>query len=136
MSKRENSDALRDAAFQVMNRAYAPYSNFRVGAALRTRSGKTYVGCNVENASYTAGICAERGAVLAAVANGDREFERLVIATEAVVPASPCGECRQVLGEFGSDVDILSCTTGGKETRWTLSQLLPHPFTPSSLDRS
>ncbi len=135
MSSRE-TDALRYAAFEVMRRAYAPYSNFRVGAALQTRSGKTYLGCNVENASYTAGICAERGAVLAAVASGDRDFERLVIATEAIVPAAPCGECRQVLGEFGNEIDILSCTTAGKETRWTLSQLLPHPFTTSSLDRS
>jgi cytidine deaminase len=130
------SDSLRDAAFEVMGRAYAPYSNFRVGAALRTSSGTTYLGCNVENASYTAGICAERGAVLAAVAHGDRDFERLVIATEALVPAAPCGECRQVLGEFGREIDILSVTSGGKERRWTLSQLLPHPFTPSSLDRA
>ncbi len=129
-------DPLRDAAFEVMERAYAPYSNFRVGAALRTSSGKVFVGCNVENASYTAGICAERGAVLAAVASGERDFERVVIATEAVEPAAPCGECRQVLGEFAPGLEIESYTTGGKAARWTLAELLPHPFTPASLDRA
>jgi cytidine deaminase len=129
-------DTLRAAALTVMERAYAPYSRFRVGAALATRDGKVFVGCNVENASYAAVICAERGAVLAAVAHGARDFDRLVIATDAPEPTPPCGICRQVLTELAPAVEVFSYTTGGREARWTLPELLPHPFTPQSLGRS
>ena len=123
---------LRAAALDAMERAYAPYSRFRVGAAL-VGSGEVVTGCNVENAAYPSSICAERGAVMTAVARGIRVFDRLVIATESEEPASPCGQCRQVLAEFAPALPILSVTRGGREARWTLDELLPNPFTPASL---
>lgn len=126
---------LREAALDVMRRAYAPYSGFRVGAALAGTEAQLFTGCNVENAAYGSSICAERGAVLAAVAHGVRDFDRLVIATEADEPAPPCGACRQVLAEFNPRLAITSCTTRGAEQRWNLSELLPYPFTPHSLNR-
>lgn len=126
---------LREQALGVMRQAYVPYSRFRVGAALRGTDGSVTVGCNVENASYPVGICAERGAVAAAVARGIREFDRIVIATEAEMPSSPCGMCRQVLAEFAPELEIVSVTTGGKAARWTMRELLPAAFTSRSLGR-
>jgi len=129
-------ERLRDAATAAMERAHAPYSTFRVGAALETREGAIYSGCNVENASAPAGICAERGAVAAAVAGGSHHFARIVIVTEAASPTPPCGICRQVLGEFSPELEIISCTVAGVESRWPLAVLLPHPFTAASLGRA
>ena len=126
---------LRERAMSAMERAYAPYSSFRVGAALLGTDGSVAEGCNVENASYPAGLCAERAAVAAAVARGVRTFEALVIATEAEVPTSPCGICRQVLMEFAPRLEVLSVTRGGASARWMMSDLLPHAFTPTSLER-
>ena len=126
-------DALYDVAVASMERAYAPYSNFRVGAALRGTDGSVHPGCNVENASYPATICAERGALLGAVARGVRDFDALVLATDAHEPAPPCGQCRQVLVEFAPDLAIISRTRSGAERRWRLSELLPHPFNPAFL---
>ena len=119
----------------AMEHAYAPYSGFRVDAALLTSNGMVVEGCNVENASYPAGSCAERVAVGAAVARGLREFEALAIVTEADVPTPPCGICRQVLLEFAPALPVLSVTRGGAEARWDMSELLPHAFTPTSLRR-
>jgi cytidine deaminase len=124
---------LVDAAQVAMLRAYAPYSGFRVGAALATDDGRTFAGCNVENSSYPAGICAERGAVAAAVANGARRFVALVVVTEADQPTPPCGICRQVLMEFAPSLEVVSVTTRGARSHWTLQELLPVPFTPDSL---
>ena len=124
---------LATVASEVMGQAYAPYSGFRVGAALRSRDGRVFVGCNVENAAYPAGICAERGAVAAAVAQGAREFVLLVVCTEATQPTPPCGMCRQVLVEFSPHLDIVSVTRDGAQARWSLSDLLPSPFSPASL---
>ena len=133
MSGAPEFEALYPAAEAAMDAAYAPYSRFRVGAALRGADGSVHVGCNVENAAYPASICAERGAVLGAVARGVRAFDALVIFTEGDEPAPPCGQCRQVLVEFAPDLPIASRTRGGAERRWRLSELLPYPFTPSSL---
>jgi cytidine deaminase len=126
---------LRERAFAAMERAYAPYSNFKVGAALLASDGSIVEGCNVENAAYPAGICAERGAIAAAVARGNRAFEPIVVATEAEEPTPPCGMCRQVLEEFSPTMLVLSVTRGGRAARWTMDELLPQAFTPHSLDR-
>ncbi len=117
----------------ALARAYAPYSRFRVGAVLLTDDGATVSGCNVENASYPAGTCAERVALGAAVVAGHRRFSAVVIASDAPTPTPPCGLCRQALAEFGLDLVVVSATAAGATARWTLAELLPHPFTPSSL---
>lgn len=126
---------LRERASAAMEHAYAPYSNFRVGAAVLGSDGSVTEGCNVENASYPAGICAERAAVAAAVARGIRDFPAIVICTDAESPTPPCGICRQVLMEFAPDLAVLSVTLRGAEAQWLLSDLLPKAFTPTSLGR-
>lgn len=126
---------LRERALAAMERAYAPYSRFKVGAALLGADGSVTEGCNVENAAYPAGICAERGALAAAVARGVRAFDAIAIATEAQEPTPPCGVCRQALMEFAPSLIVISVNKQGRETRWTLDALLPKAFTPHSLDR-
>ena len=126
---------LTERAMAAMERAYAPYSGFRVGAALLASDGSITEGCNVENASYPAGICAERAAVSAAIARGVRDFTAIVIATEAERPTPPCGMCRQVMMEFAPRLEVVSVTRGGADARWTMSDLLPDAFTPTSLGR-
>ncbi len=126
---------LRERAFAVMERAYAPYSNFKVGAALLASDGSITEGCNVENAAFPAGICAERTALSAAVARGNQSFTAILIATEADEPTPPCGMCRQVLEEFSPQMLVISATRDGREGRWTLEELFPKAFTPHSLDR-
>ena len=124
---------LRAAAQEAMQRAYAPYSDFRVGAALLCSNGEIIAGCNVENSSFPSGGCAERGALFAAVVAGHRQFTHIVIVTEAEEPTPPCGMCRQALVEFSPLLEVTSVTMSGAEARWSLAQLLPHPFTPRSL---
>jgi cytidine deaminase len=126
---------LRERAASAMERAYAPYSGFRVGAALLGTDGSVVEGCNVENASYPAGLCAEHAAVSAAVSRGVRTFAAIAIATEAERPTPPCGICRQVLMEFAPDLPVLSVTRGGAVAQWIMSDLLPAAFTPTSLGR-
>ena len=133
----EQLDELRREAFAAHDRAYAPYSNFRVGAALLGEDGSITPGCNVENSAFPAGICAERGAVAAAVARGVRSFTAIVLATDAEDPTPPCGMCRQVLAELATpSLVIVSSTRGGREARWQLAELLPHPFSPTSLQQT
>ncbi|HEX6576609.1 MAG TPA: cytidine deaminase [Gemmatimonadaceae bacterium] len=121
-------DELRDAAFAAMENAYAPYSRFRVGAALRTASGEIITGCNVENAAYGEALCAERVAVSAAVARGVRQFEEIVVASESDEPAPPCGSCRQTMSEFAPDLKITGYSRNGKKVEWRLGDLLPEAF--------
>jgi len=114
-------------ASQVQERAHAPYSNFKVGAALLARSGEVFAGCNVENASYGLTVCAERAAVATAVAAGQNEFIALAVVGGSR-PIAPCGACRQVLAEFGDSVVIRSRGEDTTELSWLLSELLPQRF--------
>ncbi len=118
-------------ATAAREKAYAPYSRFRVGAALLAKSGKVYTGCNVENASYGLTVCAERVALFRAVAEGEREFEAIAIVTEKGV--SPCGACRQVLREFGRGLRVIVADTRGNRREYTLAELLPDDFKPEDL---
>lgn len=126
------TDDLLAAARGVQARAYAPYSHFPVGAAVETAGGAVFTGCNVENASYGLTVCAERNAVAAAVAAGHQRIVRCVVVSNSEPPASPCGACRQVLAEFGPDMEIRSVGPRS-EARWTLGELLPSAFRSSQL---
>jgi cytidine deaminase len=126
-------EALRRAAEEARKNAYAPYSRFTVGAALFTKSGAVFTGCNVENASYGATICAERAALAAAVAAGERDLEALVIASGASSPTPPCGICRQCLFELGPNLEIRSYS-GDSSQAYTLRDLLPAAFGAEQLD--
>lgn len=120
-------DALLEAARAVREQAYAPYSGFRVGAALQTDSGRIHVGANVENASYGATVCAERAAVFTMIAAGDRRIVRIAVYAEGPTLAMPCGMCRQVLSEFGLDAEVVVGGSQGSKLT-TLAALLPEPF--------
>ena len=126
------TDPLLTAARAAQARAYAPYSNFRVGAAVETETGDVYVGCNVENASYGLTICAERAAVCAAVAGGARELRRVVVVSDADPPAAPCGACRQVLSEFGANFRV-DAVGPKRSVSWTIAELLPAAFSRDQL---
>jgi cytidine deaminase len=126
------TDSLIAAARSAQARAYAPYSKFRVGAAVEGMDGTVVTGCNVENASYGLTICAERAAVFAAINAGVKRLRRAVVVSDVDPPAAPCGACRQVLAEFGPD--LLIDGVGSKRTvTWRLSDLLPHAFGPEQL---
>jgi cytidine deaminase len=127
-TKSETKASLREAAMRALDNAHAPYSNFRVGAALLTRDGRLITGCNVENSAYGLAICAETLAVAYAVSQGLTQFDEIAIASEDVEPTPPCGACRQVLNEFAPNIRISSYTRDGKEASWTLEELLPHAF--------
>jgi cytidine deaminase len=123
-----NDDQLIQAAAKARGNSYSPYSKFAVGAAILTKSGKVFTGCNVENRSFRLTICAEQSAVAAAVSAGEKEFVRIAVVTELAKPAMPCGACRQTLGEFRSDLEIITANTDGVRETTTLAELLPHPF--------
>lgn len=125
-------------AMEAMERSYAPYSGYRVGAALLTESGAVYTGCNIENASYTPTICAERTAIFKAVSEGERRFSVIAIAggKNGIVSGGfpPCGVCRQVMAEFCSpDFSVLMVTGEDTYTRYTLDELLPCGFGPTNM---
>ena len=129
----EERRALIDLANEARRRAYAPYSNYPVGAALRTKSGRIFTGCNVENAAYPTSMCAERIAIFKAVSEGEREFEVIAVVTSN--GGSPCGGCRQVMAEFGLDTIVLIGDGEGRliqET--TVAGLLPGAFTPKDFE--
>ena len=119
--------ALFACASQARARAYAPYSNLRVGAGLMARSGEIFAGCNIESASYGLTICAERSAMAGAITAGEKEFVALAIVGGSR-PISPCGACPEALMEFGDSISVCSRGDDGTEAMWTLSELLPHPF--------
>lgn len=122
-------EQLRDAAVQVFEKAYAPYSRFKVGAALRTTSGTVFSGCNVENVAYPEGTCAEAGAIAAMVAGGEREIKEVYVIAASPDPVPPCGGCRQKLAEFAAgDVRVTMATLEGREHTVTVADLLPGAF--------
>ncbi len=113
--------------------AYAPYSGFRVGAALLTAEGRIYTGCNVENASYGAAICAERAAISCAVSRGERRFEAIAIESNGEGGTFPCGICRQVIAEFGPDIKVIVGKADGDFRIYEIRDLIPHAFTAADI---
>ena len=130
----EALDRLVAAARAALPNAYAPYSGFHVGAAVLGASGAVHAGCNVENASYPVSLCAERGAIAAAVAAGERALSAVAVVTEQGDPCPPCGMCRQALSEFGPDLEVVLVAADGRIVRTRLSTLLPDAFGPGFLD--
>jgi cytidine deaminase len=128
----EERKGLIDLANEARRRAYAPYSNYSVGAALRTKNGRVFTGCNVENAAHPSAMCAERVAVFKAISEGERNLEVIAVATTD--GGSPCGGCRQVLAEFGLDTMVLIADGQGRLVQeTTVAGLLPGAFTPKNL---
>ena len=121
------------AAQNALENAYAPYSHFRVGAALECSDGSVFTGCNIENAAYSPAICAERTAVAKAVSEGRRSFCRIAIAAETEAFCPPCGVCRQVLQEFAPDLEVILVNCQGETREFTLGQLLPFSFGSDNL---
>lgn len=129
---KEEKQSLIDLANEARRRAYIPYSNYPVGAALRTKSGRLYTGVNIENAAYPQTMCAERVAIFKAVSEGEKEFEVIAIVTNN--GGAPCGGCRQVMAEFSLDMIVLLANGEGKLTKeTTVNELLPDAFTPKHL---
>ncbi len=128
---------MKDAAQAVRKNAYAPYSKFKVGAAIRSAKGIIYTGCNVENVAYPEGTCAEAGAIAAMVAAGETQITEVYVVADAPLPVSPCGGCRQKLSEFGAgDVVVTMATISGTEMTMTLADLLPGAFAEAHLENT
>ena len=128
MTKQKSNSKLINQARQARKKAYAPYSRFKVGAALETKKGKVYTGCNVENASYGIAICAERVALFKAIADGVKDFKRIAVIADTKEACPPCGICRQALFEFAPDLKIVMANLKGKEEVMPLRDLLAKPF--------
>jgi cytidine deaminase len=129
--------SLLDAARDVRENAYAPYSRFKVGAAIRSASGRVYVGCNVENVAYPEGTCAEAGAIAAMVAAGETALAEVCVIADSPEPVPPCGGCRQKLAEFGQlDVVVTLATTDGRTTKTTIGALLPGGFSAAHMEKA
>jgi cytidine deaminase len=130
-----NADAtLVSAARTARDHALAPYSGFKVGAALLTKAGVIYTGCNVENASYGLTVCAERVALLKALSEGEREFAMMAVVADTVAPTPPCGACRQLLWEYCGDIPVVMANLERVAARHQMRELLPLPFDRRSLD--
>ena len=125
--------ALIEAALQARENAHAPYSKFKVGAALEDETGRIHTGCNVENATYGLTVCAERVAVFKSISDGARKFRRIAVAADTDVLTPPCGACRQILWEFCGDVEVVLTNLHGKTETMRLSDLFPRPFDASFL---
>ncbi len=129
--------SLLDAARTVRENAYAPYSKFKVGAAVRTKDGAVYQGCNVENVAYPEGTCAEAGAIAAMIAAGEREIIEVAVIADSPDPVSPCGGCRQKLAEFGAgDTKVTLATVAGVTHSTTIGALLPGAFDQDQLSNT
>lgn len=126
--KNGQSEHLIERATDARTRAIAPFSNYKVGAAIEDRNGIVHQGCNIENASFGLTVCAERVALLTALAQGVREFSRVAVVTDAPTPATPCGPCRQLLWEYCGDIEVVLANLNGGLRTFRLSELLPHPF--------
>jgi cytidine deaminase len=124
---------LIEAALQARENAHAPFSNFRVGAALQDENGRIFTGCNVENATYGLTICAERVAVFKAISEGARKFTAIAVAADTDVLTPPCGACRQILWEFCGDVDLTLVNPAGRTETFRLKDIFPRPFDASFL---
>ncbi|MCT8329643.1 cytidine deaminase [Albidovulum sediminis] len=137
MSADDETLALLAAARAVRENAYAPYSRFKVGAAVRSASGRVHSGCNVENVAYPEGTCAEAGAIAAMIAAGDTEIVAVAVIADSPAPVPPCGGCRQKLAEFARhDTPVMLATTDGTTLLTTVGDLLPGRFDASHMDRS
>lgn len=128
------TDSLVSAALKAREHAHAPYSNFKVGAALEDGTGNIHTGCNVENATYGLTVCAERVAVLKAISEGARGFTRIAVAADTDTLTPPCGACRQILWEFCGDIEIVLVNLGGKSESLRMSALFPRPFDDSFIE--
>jgi len=129
--------SLIDAALAVRENAHAPYSNFKVGAAILSRSGSVYVGCNVENVAYPEGTCAEAGAIAAMVAAGETEIAEVAVVADSPSPVTPCGGCRQKLAEFSNDeVGVTMANLDGVTETATVAELLPSAFDKRQMDKA
>lgn len=128
-----HSDALIAAARTAREHAHAPYSNFRVGAAVHANSGRIFTGCNVENATYGLTLCAERVAIFKAISEGERGFDAVAVVANTDTLTPPCGSCRQILWEFCGDAEVILANLNGKVERYRMSVLLPKPFDDSFL---
>jgi cytidine deaminase len=121
-------DELIASAERARNHAHAPYSHFRVGAALETAKGGVFSGCNIENATYGLTVCAERVAIWKALSEGETEFRRLAIVVDTSELTPPCGACRQVIWEFCADIEVILANLSGKKAIYRMTDLLPYPF--------
>ena len=126
-------DALIEAALQARENAHAPFSKFKVGAALEDETGRIHTGCNVENATYGLTVCAERVAVFKAISEGARKFRRIAVVADTDVLTPPCGACRQILWEFCGDIEVILANLRGKTETLRLRDLFPRPFDASYL---
>ncbi len=125
---------LINKAKNAREHSYSPYSRFKVGAALKTKNGMVFTGCNIENSSYSLSICAEREAIFKAISAGERDLDTIAIVTDSDKLTTPCGACRQVMWEFSKDMTVIVANLKGKKKEFKIKELLAHPFGKDTLD--